>query len=469
MGDSKSERMVAIAQVLGASIAIIAAVLSCFGANVQKKVHVREDRLPENLRKHYTHRPFWWIGMCGVVLAGLGDFAALGLASQPLVASLGGSTTLIANVFVARFYHKNALYATDVLGVACVAAGAIFCAIKAAKQPELSSDEMRDQLTAEWMIVYLTLQSAVIVALLAGVASTAVHRIRTKSTEALLSPVFNRLEEQERRIAELEGHLSYVHSKLRGVQRQVRRVTAEVAESTGNLSNWGAFQDGASTCRTLPCGFSAKQKDPAHWADKYILAACAGAIGGLSVLFGSTCSRSLASEHLSAFADPFFYCYLIMMLVCVITQTSLLNQAMQLGDMMSVFPVFESFWISFGVLGGLVFYNGKLAPGAWEQAYGLIFMLAGTVCFLLHPDPQLRDRTDTLPSLSDQLAGLHTPQRSPMRSALAGDGDVSPLSQSEVNITTPPSRLSALANSRPALRAWAVEPEQQGTAPVGGL
>ena len=56
-----------------------------------------------------------------------------------------------------------------------------------------------------------------------------------------------------------------------------------------------------------------------------------------------------------------------------------------------------------------------------------------------------------------------------MRSALAGDGDVSPLSQSEVNITTPPSRLSALANSRPALRAWAVEPEQQGTAPIGGI
>ena len=64
-----------------------------------------------------------WVGLSGVVFAGLGDFAALGLASQPLVASLGGSTTLIANVFVARFYNKNALYATDLLGVACVAAG----------------------------------------------------------------------------------------------------------------------------------------------------------------------------------------------------------------------------------------------------------------------------------------------------------------------------------------------------------
>ena len=99
----------------------------------------------------------------------------------------------------------------------------------------------------------------------------------------------------------------------------------------------GLHWSGASTCRTLPSGHATKPKDPVHWADKYILAACAGAIGGLSVLFGSTCSRSLASEHLSAFADPFFYCYLIMMLVCVITQTSLLNQAMQLGDMMSVF------------------------------------------------------------------------------------------------------------------------------------
>ena len=63
---------------------------------------------------------------------------------------------------------------------------------------------MRDQLSSDWMIVYLTLQSGVIVVLLAGVASTAVHRIRTKSTEALLSPVFRRLEEQEHRIVELE-------------------------------------------------------------------------------------------------------------------------------------------------------------------------------------------------------------------------------------------------------------------------
>ena len=105
----------------------------------------------------------------------------------------------------------------------------------------------------------------------------------------------------------LQGHLSYVHSKLRGVQRQVaplhlsacashtasqpvplslpltlplsmclshclsalalylfvlisvqvRRVTAEVAESTGNLSNWGAFQDGATAQLSSPNSFVA--------------------------------------------------------------------------------------------------------------------------------------------------------------------------------------------------------------------
>eukprot|EP00658_Telonema_sp_P-2_P033633 TRINITY_DN24644_c0_g1_i3.p1 TRINITY_DN24644_c0_g1~~TRINITY_DN24644_c0_g1_i3.p1 ORF type:complete len:196 (+),score=16.24 TRINITY_DN24644_c0_g1_i3:140-727(+) len=96
--------------------------------------------------------------------------------------------------------------------------------------------------------------------------------------------------------------------------------------------------------------------------------------------------------------------YLIGMLVCVVTQTSLLNSAMMLGDMMSVFPVFESFWISFGVLGGLVFFNGRLPPGSWDQAWGLLFMSAGIVCFLLHPDPDDRNQSGTTDTtLSDPL------------------------------------------------------------------
>lgn len=74
------------------------------------------------------------------------------------------------------------------------------------------------------------------------------------------------------------------------------------------------------------------------WIDKYILAACSGAIGGLSVLFASCTSSSLDSS-LTAFTEPFFYLYLLAMVLCVVSQTALLNSAMKIGAMMTIFPV----------------------------------------------------------------------------------------------------------------------------------
>ena len=79
-------------------------------------------------------------------------------------------------------------------------------------------------------------------------------------------------------------------------------------------------------------------------SDKYIYAACAGAIGGLSVLFGSCTGKSINCDSCSfgeAFTHLAFYGYVLAMLACVMLQTHLLNKAMQLGGTMSVFPVFE--------------------------------------------------------------------------------------------------------------------------------
>ena len=99
--------------------------------------------------------------------------------------------------------------------------------------------------------------------------------------------------------------------------------------------------------------------------DKYTYAACAGTIGGLSVLFGSCTGKSLALDGFDAFDEPAFYAFLISMLVCVVVQTHLLNESMQLGGTMAVFPVFEAFWISFGVFGGES--HSPLKPQASER------------------------------------------------------------------------------------------------------
>ncbi|KDO16148.1 hypothetical protein SPRG_18317, partial [Saprolegnia parasitica CBS 223.65] len=88
---------------LGATIAIAAAIGSNLGVNVQKRSHMQEDERPKHLQRPYTKRPVWWLGMFLVVFGSLGDLFALGFAPQTLVASLGGGSTIVANVLIARF------------------------------------------------------------------------------------------------------------------------------------------------------------------------------------------------------------------------------------------------------------------------------------------------------------------------------------------------------------------------------
>ena len=66
----------------------------------------------------------------------IGDFAALGIADQAVVASVGGGSTLVANIFVAHFWHGDAVHLTDVCGVVCVIAGAALFAISSSNSTE---------------------------------------------------------------------------------------------------------------------------------------------------------------------------------------------------------------------------------------------------------------------------------------------------------------------------------------------
>lgn len=45
------------------------------------------------------------------------------------------------------------------------------------------------------------------------------------------------------------------------------------------------------------------------------------------------------------------------MVITILIQTHLLNMATSLGDTMTVYPMFQAFWISFSVIGGIVFYE----------------------------------------------------------------------------------------------------------------
>ena len=107
--------MVNGSNIAGACIAIFGSIASNLGTNVQKQAHLSQADVAEDKKRHYTKMPFWWCGMALTIFGAFADFGALAIASQSLVTGLGGGTTLLANVAIARFWNKEKILRTDLV------------------------------------------------------------------------------------------------------------------------------------------------------------------------------------------------------------------------------------------------------------------------------------------------------------------------------------------------------------------
>jgi len=136
------------------------------------------------------------------------------------------------------------------------------------------------------------------------------------------------------------------------------------------------------------------------WKDKYIYAVTAGCLGGLSVLLGGCASKAILpvlDGVTTQFEDPFTWAALGGMLVTIILQTDFLNKAMIQGETMSVFPVFEACWISFGVASGIMFYNPSVPWGSdLMEGGGMIPMIIGCYFMMQHTEKQKMHHRDSL-------------------------------------------------------------------------
>ena len=94
---------------VGSVISIISSIISNVGVNAQKRVHVKNEKKPLAERTPYFRKASWWVGLSLVVLGAIGDFIALGIASQALVTALGGGTTLAVNIAIAKFWLDEEL------------------------------------------------------------------------------------------------------------------------------------------------------------------------------------------------------------------------------------------------------------------------------------------------------------------------------------------------------------------------
>jgi len=190
---------------------------------------------------------------------------------------------------------------------------------------------------------------------------------RASLTRKLLRPIvrdFKRKNEVlEQRVSRLEKKLSRMEDTVHEMEHQL----AIEGEENGDDSEMIIMESNPEI------------RSYRHWSDCYIYAATSGMVGGFSVLFASVVSKLLFHDTEAGIQEGFFYASLAGMITAVFFQIQLLNQGLEIGDVMVVLPVFQAFWITFGVISGIVFYK----RGAISLP-GLFLICMGVLAFLRH-------------------------------------------------------------------------------------
>ena len=292
---------------------------------------------------------------------------------------------------------------SDLIGVVLVVMGAVVFAIMGASNTtaDVTLEIMEARFRRPGFIVYATVQVAVIFALLSSVATSAAYRWRDGLTKVLLKPFSMRLKLLEQRV-DLE--LEHLREEVRALREEVHSTTeiarrlsvterdlhGDTADHAGAASLHALLRRRASTSAEAaerPLGKLRQLESDAkhHWKDAYVYAATSGAIGAVSVLFAGCSAKSIVQAvnqpDDNPFGRPLPYVFVIGMVVCIMLQQDFLNKALMRGDTMTIFPVFQVFWISLGVAGGITFYHEEVSSTV-EEICAYLLMAAG-FCFLI--------------------------------------------------------------------------------------
>lgn len=393
----------------GALLAIGAAVVSNFGVQLQKSTHNKNVALPEHQRRNYLCLPHWWAGMAGVVLGSVGDFLALGLADQALVTSVGGGSTLLCNLIVSHFIQKEELKKQDLVGVSMIIIAAVAIASVSPASGTYTLEQMEMLAQNPYFVAYLVVTLCTIGALLASIASTSFYKWRSKITDALLRPLVRRMDEAEKDqeslikyVIELSDRLAVVETDKDRLNHAQPREESEVAvhiRKKGESVNWSigpSEPERIGRIQNLLISQPHRRKY-AKWHDAFVFAAISGTIGSLSVLLAGMVSHTLVLAFQFWFSngrngknqlnDAAPWVMVIGMILTIVLQTKYLNEALALADVNIVFPVFQTFWIGFGVLGGMVFYQlrEKMKVLQWIfYVTGGCIGLAGCALLVMH-------------------------------------------------------------------------------------
>ena len=296
---------------IGAVLAVFGSVGSNLGINIQKYSFLQNSKRPTCEQRPYTRQPGWALGL-GLVIAGsLGDFAALALAAQSIVAPIG-SVTLVANMVFAQYWLKETLSRRDLCGTVLIILGSVLTvAFGDHSDPEYSLSDFRR---------YFGYTASIIYALVVFLFCVALYGLIL-----YLRPM-------KRRIVETHKSLEMVDSDA--VRQQLLKDNVE---------------------------FQAVIKRYAPWekSHPFFLCALSGVLGAQSVMFGKMVSSLISTtmQGDNQLFSPFPYIFLISMLFFIFSQIHFLALALAYFDALYCVPIFQCFFILFSTVGGATFFQ----------------------------------------------------------------------------------------------------------------
>ncbi|ETV99987.1 hypothetical protein H310_07436 [Aphanomyces invadans] len=300
---------------LGMWITITAGICSNLGVQLQKHAHQRQARAAQHVKEnsstsvYFVHK-HWILGMVLVVIGSIGDFEALSFATQSLVATVGGGTTVLTNVFFSTIWHGETFTLRDAYGTCCILLGVTLIALCSPEDEQYNVEQLVVKFQRPSVLAYLAFVAAAIYFMHSIIRSGDVHAAIPTSL---------------------------------GTSARVRRFL-HMDQASGQVC-----------------------------VQPLLYAINSGIMGSLSMLLGK-CASEMVTTTLhgrNQFNHPLPFIFFAGMAATIGVQVHWFNQSLMLGDMAMVFPVFQVFWIGFGAVGGMVLY-GDVARLAFFQSVSFV-------------------------------------------------------------------------------------------------
>jgi len=385
--------------VIAVIIVVSASTCSNLGTNIQKQSHNKELAKRPADRRKYHHRPEWWYGFFLTVCGALADFVALGFGQPSLVTAVGGSTTLTGNLVVAKFWNEEEIQKTDIMGVFSIVISAVIIAVQTPPSQDLSLSELYAKYNSVTVVVFLIFLLISLAVSMLFVSQSYINKRVQEFVYNLSGKMLKRVYDQH---LELSARINAIDVRLEALEKHMRRRNISFADTTM------VFHEAIDEAKYIEAErvkelLHQHQKSP---ADPYIYAGCAGVVGALSVLLGGVSSKLLINAvqgEWTDFESVVPYLFLGGMMVTLYAQVDLQNTALQLGDAMSVYPVFMAFWIGFGTLGSIVLFENHHWKFMKTVSYttGFLFLFLGVAMLTKHTNREIQMEEDELRSELD--------------------------------------------------------------------